>query len=160
MSEPSATDLAGIPSMNGLTAEEAQFVYAVEVLGLPVRVAAKQSGMPLTMVSTPHLQQARELLKREVRGNLSVTKEDVTFMLKEAYHMGQIIAEPAAMIAAANSLSKLHGLDAPQKLDINITASIDVLKGHVRQMDDSTLATLVGADKVIDGDFYRVGNGG
>ena len=156
MTDLSTTDLAGIPSMNGLTAEEAQFVYGVEVVGLPVRVAAKQAGLALTAVSKPHLQQARELLKREVRGNLNVTKEDVTFMLKEAYDMGRIIAEPMSMISAANSLSKLHGLDAPQKIDVNVTASLEVLRANVQHMPDSDLVALVGANNVIDADFYPV----
>lgn len=142
--------------MNGLTAEEAQFVYGTEVIGLPVRVAAKQAGLPLTMISKPHLQQARELLRREVRGNLNVTKEDVTFMLKEAYDMGRLIADPAAMVSAANSISKLHGLEAPQKIDVNVTTTIEVLQSHVKRMADADLARLAGAERVIDAEFYQV----
>ena len=72
-------DLATIPSLSALTAEEAQFVYGAEVLGLPVKAAARMAGLPLGMVSKPHLQQARELLKREVRGAMNITKEDVVF---------------------------------------------------------------------------------
>ncbi len=49
---------------SGLTNEEAEFVYSVEVLGLPIRKAATMSGMSLGMVSKPHIIQARELTKR------------------------------------------------------------------------------------------------
>lgn len=153
---PSASDLAGLPSFTALTAEESQFVYGVEVLGLPIRVAARQAGMPLTMAAKPHLQQARELLRREVRGNLMVTKDDVTFGIKEAIERARILGEPMTEIAGWDRLIKLHGLDAPQKIDVNITATMAVLKTHVQNLSDTELANLVGADRVIDGDFYRV----
>src|SRR5690606_38125020 len=87
---PTAVELAGIPSMNGLTAEEAQFVYNCEVLGLPVRKAASMAGMPPTMVAKPHLQQARELLKRELRGAVNITKDDVVFGMREAIARARI----------------------------------------------------------------------
>ena len=156
MTEPSATDLAGIPSMNGLTAEEAQFVYLLEVLGMPVAKAAKMAGLPPTMVSKPHLQQARELLKREVRGTCQVTKEDVTNIYRDAIDMARTLADPLTMISGGTALAKLHGLDAPQKVDINVSASIDVLKVHVRQLPDAELARLAGSTDVIDADFYPV----
>lgn len=153
---PSAADLAGIPSMSGLTAEEAQFVFNCEVLGLPVRKAASMAGLPATMVAKPHLQQARELLKREIRGAVNITKEDVVFGMREAIDRARILAEPATEIIGWKEIAKLLGYDSPQKVDINITASIDVLKTHIRAMDDSSLAELLGARGVIDGDFYRL----
>jgi len=142
--------------MNGLTAEEAQFVYNCEVLGLPVRKAASMAGMPPTMVAKPHLQQARELLKRELRGAVNITKDDVVFGMREAIDRARILAEPATEIMGWEKIAKLLGYDSPQKVDINITASIDVLKSHIRGMDDEQLAEIAGAKDVIDGDFYRV----
>lgn len=153
---PSAADLAGVPSLSGLTAEEANFVYNCEVLGLPVRKAASMAGMPPTMVSKPHLQQARELLKREVRGAVNITKEDVVHGMREAIDRARIIAEPATEIMGWEKIAKLLGYDSPQKVDINITASIEVLRAHVKTMGDAELAELIGARGVIDGDFYRL----
>lgn len=57
--------LSQIPSLSALSAEEAQFVYGAEVLGLPVKAAARMAGLPLGMVSKPHLQQAREQQQRQ-----------------------------------------------------------------------------------------------
>lgn len=156
---PLATELAGIPSMNGLTAEEATFVYNVEVIGLPARAAAKQAGLPLTMISKPHLQQARELLRREVRGGLQVTKESVTFMLFDAIERARILGEPMTEIAGVDRLIKLHGLDAPQKVDISVHTTIEVLNQQVRNLSDADLAKALGGDTIIDGDFYRVDHG-
>lgn len=146
--------------MSGLTAEEAQFVYNCEVLGLPVRKAASLAGLPPTMVSKPHLQQARDLLKREIRGAVNITKEDVIFGMREAIDRARIIAEPATEIVGWKEIAKLLGYDSPQKIDVNITATIDVMKAHVRTMDDAALAELLGARGVIDGDFYRLEHDG
>lgn len=154
---PTASDLAGIPAVSELTAEEAQFVYLVEVLGMPVKVAAAQAGVPVTMASKPHLQQARELLKREVQGRLP-TKDDIVHRMLDAVERAKILAEPATEIIGLKEAAKLMGYDSPQKLDINITASLEVLKQHVGTMDDSKLAELVGAGQVIDAAFYRVGH--
>lgn len=153
---PSATDLAGIPSMNGLSAEEAQFVYNCEVLGLPVKAAARQAGLPPTMISRPHLQQARTLLRREVQGNLAITKEDVVFGIQDAIGRARILAEPMTEIVGWEKIAKLLGYNEPQKIDVNITSSIDALKGHVRGMSDTDLARMVGAGDIIDADFYEV----
>lgn len=157
MTDPSATELAGLPSFNGLTAEEAQFVYNVEVIGLPVRAAASQAGMPVTMISKPHLMQARELLRREVRGSCQVTKEDVTFGIKDAIARAVIINEPMTEIAGWDRLVKLHGLDAPTKVDISINTTIEVLQTHMRGMSDAELALAVG-DGIIDASFVRIGH--
>ena len=54
-------------------------------------------------------------------------------------------------------IAKIAGLDAPQRIDINVTASMTVLKGHVRSMSDADLARLVGSSgNVVDVDFYPV----
>ncbi|MBT9153404.1 MAG: hypothetical protein DDT39_00061 [Firmicutes bacterium] len=54
-------------------------------------------------------------------------------------------------------IAKILGYDAPTKIDINISASIDVMQTQVRGMDDAALAKLIGADNVIDADFYDLG---
>ncbi len=155
MSE-SALALAGLLPP-GLTNEEAEFIYSVEVLGLPVRKAASLAGLPASNICRPHIMQARELTKRELRGALQLTKEDVSWGMQEAIKRAQILGEPMTEIVGWEKLAKLHGFDAPQKIDINITASVAVLQANVRSMSDAELAKALGASSVIDGDFYEVG---
>lgn len=142
----------------GLTQPEAEFVWNVEVLGLPVRKAASLAGLPPGSMAAPHLQQARELLKREVRGSMAITKEDVLFGIREAIDRARILADPETEIKGWTQVSKMMGFDAPAKVDVNITSSIEVLKGHVRGMSDADLAKALGADHIIDADFYEVGS--
>lgn len=140
----------------GLTPLEAEFVYNLEVLGLPVKKAASLAGCGVGMALKPHIVQARELLKRELRGALNITREDVIHGIHEAIGRAKILAEPATEIAGWKEISRISGLDAAAKVDINITATIDVLKGQVRGMSDAELARYVGAGDIIDGDFYVV----
>lgn len=138
-----------------LTNEEAQFVYNVEVLGLPARKAADMAGMPAAKMSAPHILQARELAKRDLRGSVALTKEDVVHGMHEAIGRAKILAEPMTEIIGWEKIAKLLGYDTPQKIDVNIHASLEVLQSHVRGMSDEELAKLLGANSVIDGDFYR-----
>ena len=149
--------LATLPP--GLEQAEAEFVYNVEVLDLPANKAAQLSGLPYSAVHRPHVIQARELVRKDLRGNLQVTKEDATFGLKDAIHRAKLLAEPMTEIAGWDRLIKLHGLDAPQRVDINITASIEVAQRQVRTMSDAELVKSLGANSVIDAEFYEVGHG-
>lgn len=141
---------------NGLKQEEAEFVYNCEVLGLPARKAADLAGMSPSLISKPHLQQAREILKKEMRGQMQITKEDIVYGMVEAIDRARLLAEPATEIIGWKEVAKILGHDAPTKVDINISASIDVLRTHVRAMDDKDLVRLLGAGDIIDGDFYEV----
>lgn len=153
----SNTPLAVLPP--GLTNEEAEFIFNVEVLDLPTKKAAQLAGLPYAATQGAHIKQARELVRADMRGNLNVTREDVTFGLKEAISRARMLSEPMTEIAGWDRLMKLHGLDAPQKLDINLTSSVEALRGVARNMSDADLARLVGTSDVIDAVFYEVPDG-
>lgn len=144
--------LLGLPA--GFTNEEVNFVYNAEVLGLPTRKAAALAGLDYRQTNAPHLLQARETTRNEMRGNLQVTKEDVTHGLKTAIDQARILADPMAQIAGWGALTKLHGLDAPSRVDINLNASVEVLTTQFRRMSDEDLVKSLGAGHVIDAEFY------
>lgn len=144
---------------SNLTQDEVEFIYNVEVLGLPARKAATMAGMSVGKIIAPHIQQARETVKRELRGVLAITKEDVVHGIREAVDRAKVLNEPGTEIMGWQAIAKLLGYDAPTKVDVNITASIDVMQTQVRSMDDAALAKLVGAQNIIDADFYDLGNG-
>ena len=153
--QKSALSLAGMMPA-GLTDEEANFVYNVEVLGLPVRKAASMAGMPIGNVTKPHIAQARETTKRNIRGNMQLTKEDISYGIQDAIGRAKILGDPMTEIIGWEKLAKLHGFDAPTKIDVNLTASVEVLQGHVRSMSDAELVKQLGAGSIIDGEFYEV----
>lgn len=141
----------------GLTDEEANFVYNAEVLMLPVRKAASMAGMPFSRAVKPHIVQARDLVKRELRGNMGFTREDIVAGYQEAIGTARLMADPVAMIAGWKETAKILGLDAPQRIDINLQASIEVQQAHIRTLPTAELMKRLGADEVIDGEFYEVG---
>lgn len=140
----------------GLTDDEANFVYNMEVLGLPMRKAVSLAGITASRAVAPHVVQAREVVRTKMRGDLGVTKEDATHGIKEAIHRAQLLGEPMTEIAGWDRLIKLHGLDTPQKVDINIKASVEVIAKQVRTMSDEDLVKALGAGDIIDGDFYAI----
>lgn len=139
----------------GLTNEEAEFVYSVEVLGLPVRKAAQLANMSLGSIGKPHIAQAREVTKRQIRGSMQITREDITFRMLEAIDRARILGEPMTEIVGLDKVAKLNGLDAPQRVDINLRASIEVVQANVRSLSDTELVELLGAGDVIDAEFYE-----
>lgn len=150
------TDLAELLPA-GLTDEEANFVYNVEVLGLPMRKAASMAGMPVSRAVKPHVVQAREVVKRELRGNLGFTKEDIVAGYQEAISMGRLVADPMAMLAGWKETAKILGLDAPARVDINLQASIEVQQASIRNLSTDELLKRLGAGDVIDVEFHDIG---
>lgn len=143
----------------GLTEDEVNFVYNVEILGLPARKAASMAGMPPGKIAAPHIIQSRELAKRALRGVLQITREDVVHGYMEAVGMAKQLADPLTMIVGWEKTAKLLGLEAPQRVDINVTASVEVAQTRVKTMSDAELAQALGADRVIDAEFYEVQDG-
>jgi hypothetical protein len=147
----------GVPS--GLTAEEAKFVYNVEILGMPAQLAANQSGMPIRRAVSPHIVQARQILKDELRRTTGITKEDCAYGMREAIDRARLLSEPMTEIVGWEKLAKLMGYDAPQQVNINMQASVEVVRGQLSQIPEAELVKLLpDARDVIDGDFYEVPN--
>jgi hypothetical protein len=136
-----------------LTAEEANFVYNLEVLGLPVRKAADLAGVRADVANRGHIVEAREALKRELRGNTAITKEDVISGFKEGVDLARILADPKTMVAGWKEIGEMLGYYAPQKMDINLNTSIEVLQKTIRAIPTDELVKRLGAEDVIDADF-------
>lgn len=155
MPEAQAMTLPPPPSM--LTAEEANFVYNLEVLGLPLRKAADMAGVPPTVGTAAHIVQARAALKRELRGTTAITKEDVVFGLHDAIGRAKLLADPKAEMMGWKEIGMMLGYYEPQKIDVNLHASVEVLQKSIRNIPTNELVKRLGADAVIDADFYEVG---
>jgi hypothetical protein len=146
-------------SLSTLTDVEANFVYNAEVLMLPARKAAEMAGLPFSQIYADHIKQARELVKSEVNQAINLTKADVAQGIYDAIGRAKIIGEPMTEIVGWRDLAKLLGHDTPAKVDINITASIDVVRSQLRQLPDHELSELAGANGIIDAEFYMVRDG-
>lgn len=159
MNDAGNTDFAQLMPV-GLTEDEVNFVYNTEILGLPARKAAAMAGMPVGRIASPHIIQSRELAKKALRGAMQITREDIVHGYMEAVQMAKQLADPLTMIVGYEKTAKLLGLEAPQRVDINVSASIEVAQARVKTMSDADLVQALGASNVVDAEFYEVPNGG
>lgn len=140
----------------GLTNEEASYVYNVEVLGLPVKKAALMAGMPINLVSKPIIQQARTQLRKQVRGDLLLTREDIVHGMMDAVGRAKLFGEPATEIIGLKEVARLMGFDQPQKIDVNVKATIEVMMQQARGMSlEELMVGVPGAGEVLDVEFYE-----
>jgi hypothetical protein len=141
---------------NGLTDNETEFVYNVEVLMLPVRVAASKAGLSMAVAVRPHIMEARRTVRDAMRASLEITREDVINGMRDAIDRARIIGEPMTELVGWEKIAKLLGFEPSKRVDINLTASIDATSSHVRRLSDAELIRMAGADNVIDAEFYDV----
>lgn len=112
--------------------------------------------MLVTKINKPHIVQARQLAKQELRDTMAITKDDVVHGVRDAIDRARIIAEPSTEIRGWEVISRLLGFDAPTKIDVNLRESIHVVQQQVRSLPDEELVKMLGAGNVIDGEFYQV----
>lgn len=137
-----------------LTPEEEQYVYNVEVLGLPPKKAADLAGMPFFRAKQMHILEARKLIQYQMRGHIIPTREDAVAGIRDAIDRARIIAEPMTEIVGWKALNSMLGYDAPKEVNINMNASVEVLAKQVRTLSTQELIDKLGAGNIIDGEFY------
>lgn len=86
-----------------------------------------------------------------------VTREKVSEMLMDAYRSAETAAE---MVMASRELGRLHGLYAPQRVELDHTHKLQQVKSEqdIRRLTTADLVKLVskrGGD-VIEGDFVAL----
>ena len=159
MDGSTGTDIASVmPS--GLTDDEANFVYNVEVLNMPARLAARQAGMPASKILADHIVQARAMVRQQMMVRTAFTREEWVNRTYEAVERAKLLADPMAEIAGMKEIGKALGLYEPQKIDINLKASMEALAQHAKTLPDDELMSRLGASSIIDADFYEVADAG
>jgi hypothetical protein len=147
-----------IEALSTLADDEANFVYNVEILNLPTKKAADLAGMEAHKIYAPHVKQAREVVRAELNSRVNISKDDVVRGMRDAIGRAQILGEPMTEIVGWEKIAKLLGYEAPQKHDVNVTATIEALQGNLKSLPDSELSKLVNASDIIDVEFYVVGS--
>jgi hypothetical protein len=150
------TDPTMLAVPSGLTREEIDFVYHVEVLNMPARAAAGVTGIPLGSITAPHVMEARRKARQAFNDTQGLTKADIVQKMMDAVDRARIISEPMTELVGLEKVAKLLGFAEAEKTNVNITATIEVIRDRARGMSDEELARLVGDANVIDGDFYVV----
>ena len=140
-----------------LTAEEEEFAYNVAIVGLAPKRAAELAGLDFRKTCAPHVKEAVARYERESLGRLRVTKEDSARGILDAVDRARIIGEPSTEIQGWKEINAMYGHNAPQKVNLQLDATLSVLAKQAKAMPTGELVKLLGADNVIDGDFRDLG---
>lgn len=140
-----------------LSAEEEEYAYNVAIVGLAPKRAAELAGLDYRKTHQAHVKEAVARYERDVLGRLRVTKEDSARGILDAIDRARIIAEPSTEIQGWREINAMYGHNAPQKVNIQLDATLEVLAKQVKNVPTSELVKLLGADNVIDGDFRDLG---
>ena len=63
-------------------------------------------------------------LQKAAKKRNDTTVDTLDAMFKEAWRIGKQNSNPSAMVSATSGLAKLHGLNAPDKQDVNHSGEI------------------------------------
>lgn len=142
------------------TTPERQFIHCL-VRGMPPTSAAKSVGLPYEQAMEfyarddvrEHIESLRAVVTEDFyrpMGEIQFTRNDATFMYLDAHRKAKDATEE---IKATDSLVKLHGIAAPEKKEVSVTATTSA---KLRQLDDNALIEMAGEDLLLDPSEYTV----
>ena len=72
-----------------------------------------------------------ERLQKAAKKRNDTTVDTLDAMFKEAWRIGKQNSNPSAMVSATSGLAKLHGLNAPDKQDVNHRGEITTITRRI-----------------------------
>ncbi len=123
--------------------------------------AAKEAGYNVNGVSviekSADVRAALEQARSELSSAAQIKRADVLDMLKEAYDMAKLAAEPSSMVSAAKEIGKMLGLYEPEVIKLETMRSAGTVQRKLMTMSDEELMEIAeGSAKVVDGEFQRL----
>jgi hypothetical protein len=145
------------PAFQGLDDRDRIYVES-RLRGMSQVAAAAAAGLAPANASRfeqqPHIKDALDHGRRISAIETGITRLRISDMLLDAYRSATTAAE---MVMAARELGRLHGLYAPQKVELDHTHKLAQVKSaeDIRRMPTAELMQLVSArgEDVIDGQF-------
>jgi hypothetical protein len=125
------------------------------------RQASIEAGYNVSGISviekSADVRAALESARAELSSAAQIKRADVIEMLKEAYDMAKLAAEPASMVSAAKEIGKMLGFYEPETIRIESARSANSVQRKLMTMSDEELAEIAeGTATVVDGEFQRL----
>ena len=129
--------------------------------GKSKRQAAIDAGYSVNNVAqiekSADVRAALEQARSELSTATQIKRADVIEMLKEAYDMAKLAAEPSSMVSAAKEIGKMLGFYEPETIRIETQRNAGTVQRKLMTMTDEELMEIAeGTAKVIDGEFQRL----
>lgn len=93
------------------------------------------------VVAKPNVAREIARLREAVTQSRQFTREKAFDMLQEAFDMGKLMAEPMAMVGATREMIKMAGYNAPIKVDLSVSGSVQIEK--MNQLSDAQLLEIM-----------------
>lgn len=145
------------PAFQGLDDRDRIYVES-RLRGMSQAAAAAAAGLAPSSAKKfeqrDHIKDALDHGRRISVIETGITRQRVSDMLMDAYRSATTAAE---MVMAARELGRLHGLYAPQKVELDHTHKLAQVKSEedIRRLSTADLLQLVNArgNDVVDGQF-------
>jgi hypothetical protein len=129
---------------------------AIIVAGYKHKNAATSWAVASRLMKNAMVQdRIRELSEKAAR-NMVVTKESLTLELDQAIAFAYEQGQPSAVIAGIQAKAKLHGLDAPQKVEVDYhwdqLSEDEIAFEFATLIAEARAAAGVAAPKMIEGE--------
>lgn len=156
MNDISIEHTAHVLGLADLTQQEVIFVRSL-LRGLPLQMAAKQSGVPEsqmhTFVSQPHVASVLSHMRETMfTTHVEVNRDMLNLMLFEAHAKS---ANSTEEIMAIRELAKINGLNAPTQTEVKVTRETRTSE-QLRRMSSEELARLAGDDEIVDAEWEDI----
>lgn len=92
------------------------------------------------LLAMPNIQRALAVEREAYAKASELTKRDVMMMLKDAYDMAKLMAEPASMVSAAREIGKMSGYYEPKKVEVSLTSGT---RQKVEQLSNEQLYKMI-----------------
>lgn len=140
-----------------LSEREAYFVQFFVHDNLSVMAAMKAAGYEThkkcihNPLSFERVRRAVALERQKYAQASDMTRRRVVDGILEAIDMAKAKQDPAVMISGWKEVAKICGLNEPQKVQIDINASVTT--EHLRSLSDAELARLLAESEAIEGEL-------
>lgn len=143
-----------------ITEQQRQFITFLVHDKMPQTAAARLAGyaQPGTaahgLLLNPRVKKAIAVEREEYAKASGLTRKKVIDGFIEAIDMARIKADPIAMISGWREIGKMCGFYEPQKVDMTVSVSGQVLLKRLQTLSDEELLKMVESDpSVLEGEF-------
>lgn len=120
------------------------------------RAAGYHPSSAAKVMRQEDVQQALKEAREELEDISTIKRVDVLNLFMEAIGMARTMADPGNMINGADKIAKMLGYYEPEKLEVNVKMSQEVLSSKIKQLSDADLYELAYQQaKEVPGEVVR-----
>lgn len=158
--EKRVIDVSGFKHMRPLTDIQREFIRLIGVDGYSINSARGATGMSYDAVqrllARSDAQDLMKTFQAEYREVAKIKKAEVLDGFKEAIDMAKLKGEPLTMIAGWREIARLCGYYEPQKMQVSVNVSGQVMLEKMSTLSDEQLLEMMQDSNAVDAEFEEI----